>query len=354
MNESHASVIESVELRPGYRVPRLINGSWQLAAGHRLGAAPPDLDATADALCQLVDAGLDTFDGADIYTGVETLIGKVIARRPGRVRMHTKCVPDLDALPGLERDYIDKIVERSLRRLGVECLDLVQLHWWDFAIPGHVEAMGYLADQQRAGKIRLLGVTNYDTPHLRELVAAGFDIATHQVQYSLLDRRPAGPMTALCQQHRIHLLGYGTLAGGFLTDRFLGRLNPVEGFDNRSQVKYRLVIDEYGGWQQFQQLLAELDELARRYDVSLANLAIRATLERPAVAAAIVGSRGPAHLSSNLRTFSIHLSDEDRAQLDELFASPHGPQGDVYSLEREKGGRHAAIMRYGLNASAPD
>ncbi len=345
---------ETIELRPGYRVPRLINGGWQLSDGHRIGAAAPDLEATADALCELVDAGLDTFDGADIYTGVEALIGKVIARRPGKVHMHTKCVPDLAALPNLKAADLRRIVERSLRRLGVERLDLVQLHWWDFDIPGHVEAMGWLADLQREGKIRLLGVTNYDTPHLRQLLEAGFDIATHQVQYSLLDRRPAGAMAALCAEHDIHLLCYGTLAGGFLTDRFLGLLDPIEGFENRSQVKYRLVIDEYGGWPQFQNLLAEVDELARRYDASLANLAVRLVLDRPAVAAAILGSRGTAHLVSNLKTFAIHLSDEDRAQADQIFERDLGPRDDVYSVEREKGGRHAAIMRYGLNASAPD
>jgi aryl-alcohol dehydrogenase-like predicted oxidoreductase len=346
--------IECLELRPGYRVPRLINGAWQLADGHRLGAASPDLEATADALCQLVDAGFYAFDGADIYTGVEALIGKVIARRPGRVRMHTKCVPDLADLPGLRREQVARIVDRSLRRLGVERLDLVQFHWWDFGIPGHVEAMGWLAEQQRAGKIHLLGVTNYDTAHLAELVDAGFDIASHQVQYSLLDRRPAGQMTGLCREHGIHLLSYGTLAGGFLTDRWLGRLDPVDGFENRSQVKYRLVIDEYGGWRHFQQLLAELDEPARRHGVSLANLAVRAVLDRPAVGAAILGSRGPAHLASNRRTFALRLDAEDRRLLEEIFARHEGPAGDVYALEREKGSRHAAIMRYGLNASAPD
>lgn len=346
--------LEFIELRPGYRIPRLINGGWQLAEGHRLGSAAPDLDETADALCQLVDAGLDTFDGADIYTGVEALIGKVIARRPGRVRMHTKCVPDLDALPGLSREYVRRIVDRSLRRLGVERLDLVQMHWWDFSIPGHVEAMGWLADLQRDGLIHLLGVTNYDTPHLRELLDAGFDIATHQVQYSLLDQRPAGPMTDLCLARGIHLLCYGTLAGGFISDRFLGRLDPVEGFENRSQVKYRLMVDEFGGWSRFQQLLADLDEVARRHRVSVANVAVRMVLDRPAVGAAILGSRGPNHLASNLRTFTLAFDEEDRARAAELFAGHVGPSGDVYSVEREKGGRHAAIMRYGLNASAPD
>jgi aryl-alcohol dehydrogenase-like predicted oxidoreductase len=344
---------ERVELGPGYRIPRLIHGGWQLSEGHRLNPTATSRERVIGELVAMVDRGFDTFDCADIYTGVEILLGEVVARRPGQVQVHTKCVPDLDVLPTISRAYVERLIDRSLRRLRLERLDLVQFHWWDFAIPGHVETVSWLADLQRAGKIRLLGVTNYDSAHLEELLAAGLEVASHQVQYSLLDKRPAGAMAELCARRGVALLCYGTLAGGFLTDRYLGRLAPLDVVDNRSLIKYRLIIEEAGGWSRFQMLLSDLDDIARRHGASVANVALRAVLDQPCVAAAIVGCRDAAHLGDNLRAFALELSPADRALLAELFAQP-GPKGDVYVLEREREGRHAAIMRYGLNAAAGD
>ncbi|NIN67522.1 MAG: aldo/keto reductase, partial [Anaerolineae bacterium] len=80
-------------------------------------------------------------------------------------------------------------IDGSLLRLGVDRLDLVQFHWWDYDVPGYLDAAGWLADLLTAGKIRALGVTNFDTYHLRELVGAGIPIVSNQTQYSLLDRR---------------------------------------------------------------------------------------------------------------------------------------------------------------------
>ena len=130
--------------------------------------------AVAD-LVAFCEAGIDTFDCADIYTGVEELIGAFrpeYARRHGaaalrRVKVHTKCVPDLDRLASIDRAYVRAIVDRSLKRLACERLDLVQFHWWDYAVPGCVEAAFWLDELRREGKIDLLGGTNFDTPRTR-------------------------------------------------------------------------------------------------------------------------------------------------------------------------------------------
>ena len=212
------------------------------------------------------------------------------------VQVHTKYVPDLDRLPTHSRADVVRGVDRSLARLGVERLDLVQLHWWDYDVPGYVEAAAWLDELRRAGKIRHVGLTNFDQTRLEEIVAAGVPIVSHQVQYSVLDRRPADGMATLCARHGIGLLCYGALAGGFLSERYLGRADPAAPLENRSLVKYRLIIDEFGGWDRFQEMLAALGAVAARHGVGIGAVAIRWVLDQPGVSGVIVGARHARHL----------------------------------------------------------
>ncbi|HSL82277.1 MAG TPA: aldo/keto reductase, partial [Thermoanaerobaculia bacterium] len=349
---------------PGYSVPRVIHGAWQLSAGHRGAAGAPDREEAVQGLLRLAEAGFDTFDCADIYTGVEELLGEVLRawrRRGGErpapeLRVHTKLVPDLAALPDLDRGYVERVVERSLRRLGVERLDLVQLHWWDWSIPGYVEAAGWLDDLRRAGKVRLVGVTNFDAERLAEVLDAGVPVVSNQVQHSLLDRRPEGALAELAERRGVALLGYGALAGGFLTDRWLGAPEPpspakapATALPNRSLAKYRLILDEFGPWRLFQDLLQTLARIGRRHDAPLAAVALRAALDRPGAATAVLGATGARHLPDTLRALDLPLDDHDRAALEAVLARAQGPTGPVYALERDPTGPHAAIMRYDLN-----
>ena len=233
----------------------------------------------------------------------------------------------------------------------------MQFACWDYAVPRYVETAVWLDEQRSAGKIRLLGATNFDVPHLAELVEAGVPLVAHQVQYSLLDRRPERgssgggmpqrSMVEFCREHGIHLLAYGTLGGGFLSRRYLGRPDPEPPLANRSLVKYRLMIDELGGWSRLQDLLGRLERIATRHGVSIANVAVRWTLQQGGVAAAVVGAFDAGHLEDNLRVFDLELDEEDLRSL-EPFADA-GPPGDVYAAERVRDGRHAAIMKYNLN-----
>ena len=338
-------------------IPQPIKGGWQLAGGH--GAVDAER-AVAD-MFAFAESGVTAFDCADIYTGVEVLIG--LFRRWWRGthgpnaphgRVHTKCVPDLDLLPTLSRADLERTIDRSLRRLGVGRLDLVQFHWWDFAVPGFTEAALHLAAMQREGKIAELGVTNCDTPHLRALLDAGVPVVAHQVQLSLLDRRALGAMSTLCDARGVRLLAYGALAGGFLHERWLGASAPAEPLENRSLVKYRLIIDECGGWEAFQRLLAVLARIAARHEVQVGAVALRWVLDRPTAAAAIVGARNAAHLAATLAAPDLRFTPDDSAELSRVLESVRCPPGDVYELERAPGGRHAAIMRYGLNRAAGD
>jgi aryl-alcohol dehydrogenase-like predicted oxidoreductase len=349
MNRSEPDAVDRCELAPGYSVPRIISGGWQLSRGHR--QADFDPGSAVRQLQRLANAGLDTFDCGDIYVGVEALLGKLLRVSPD-AQVHTKFVPDRDALPHIDRKHVEGIIDRSLRRLGVERLDLVQFAWWDYQVPGYVETALWLDEQRRAGKIRLLGATNFDVSHLAEIVEAGVPLVAHQVQYSLLDRRPERGMVELCRQHGVHLLAYGTLGGGFLSEHYLDRPDPTPPLANRSLVKYRLMIDEFGSWDRFQELLATLGRIASRHGVSIANVATRWTLEKAGVAAAIVGAFDAGHLDDNLKVFSFDLAEEDLHDL--VPFADAGPVGDVYAAERLPEGRHAAIMKYNLNRGASD
>ena len=337
-------------LLDGYDFPRLINGGWQLSTGH--ARQPFNQERVLRELEELVRAGLTAFDCADIYDGVEELLGE-LRRRLGptglSIQIHTKFVPDRSALPTVNKRYVERIINRSLQRLGTERLDLVQYHWWDFSVPGWIDTALWLDDLRRAGKIVRIGMTNTDVAHLAEILEAGVPIATNQVQYSLLDRRPEHGLADFCREQGIQLLCYGTLAGGFLSQRYLGVSQPQAPLPNRSLTKYGLIIEESGGWEAFQSLLTVLDRIAQSHRSTIANVATRWVLDQPAVAAAIIGTTGSRHLTSNLSTFALQLDHQDREKIKAALAGRPGPPGDAYSLERDWRGAHARIMWTDLN-----
>jgi aryl-alcohol dehydrogenase-like predicted oxidoreductase len=209
--------METVEPAPGYRISRIVKGNWQLAERH--GGSYAAADAIPD-MRRFVEAGIDAFDCADHYMGVEELIGAFRRRHPElarRIKVHTKIVPDSAILSGIAKSDIAHIVDRARRRLGQERLDLAQFHWWAYDVPGYVESMAWLAEMQREGKIDLIGVTNFDVRRLGEILVAGIKIASNQLQYSAIDRRPDRGMVELCRRHGIALQCYGSVGGGFFS-----------------------------------------------------------------------------------------------------------------------------------------
>ncbi|MBW8723757.1 MAG: aldo/keto reductase [Inquilinus limosus] len=349
--------MQRIRLAPDYEISRVIRGGWQMSSGH--GTVRSD-DPVAD-LVAFADAGITTFDCADIYTGVEEMIGRFRrhyrdlrgAEALGRIKVHTKYVPDLDILPRIQKADVERVIDQSLRRLGLERLDLVQFHWWDYAAPRWREAALWLEELRRAGKIHKVSGTNFDTDHMLEIVRAGVPLTTMQVQYSLLDRRPERRMAKAAADHGVSFLCYGTVAGGFLGDRWLGVAEPaVDALENRSLVKYKLIIDDLGGWDLFQALLRALRQVADRHGRDIATVASAAMLSRPGVAAVIVGARNRDHLAANLAISDIALTEADHALIDGALAGARELEGDVYTLERDRHGRHGAIMKYNLNKGA--
>jgi aryl-alcohol dehydrogenase-like predicted oxidoreductase/enamine deaminase RidA (YjgF/YER057c/UK114 family) len=282
-----------------------------------------------------VDRGLTTFDMADHYGSSEVIAGAFHQRRPGSAQLLTKWVPE----PGpLSAEDVRQAVDRARTRMRTGCLDLLQFHAWSYTHPGWLDAIFALDALRQEGWIRHLGLTNTDTAHLRMLLSSGVPIVSNQVCYSLLDQRARGAMTELCLERGVGLLAFGTLAGGFLTDRWLGRTEPdAADLKTWSEMKYFRFIQAAGGWAPFQALLETVRRVAARRGVSMANVASRAILEAPAVAGVIIGARlgRSEHIDDTLALASFELDDEDRAALEEAMAALDpipGDCGDEYRV----------------------
>ena len=207
-----------------------------------------------------------------------------------------------------------------------------------------------LKDLRDAGKIAEIGVTNFNVAQLRKLVEAGVPIASNQPQYSPIDLRPEKKMIDYCLGFGARQLCYGTLAGGFFSKDWLGKPEPKGDFGNRSRTKYKLIIDEFGGWALFQDLLAAFADIAERHGATIGQVALRWALDRRGVAAAIVGATSARHLAENIGVFDVTLTPEDEAAIQGVLDRSTELPGDCYDLERDKDGRHGSIMRYNQNA----
>jgi aryl-alcohol dehydrogenase-like predicted oxidoreductase len=299
---------------------RILNGMWQVSGGH--GRINPQ--AAIQAMFAYVDAGFTTWDLADHYGPAEDLIGEfrrqLIASRGeaalANIQAFTKWVPR----PGkMTRKIVEDNINISLRRMDVSALDLMQFHWWEYRDNNYLDALKYMGELQAEGKIKHLALTNFDTEHLQIITEAGIKIVSNQVQYSLVDRRPQVNMAKFCQEHDIKLFTYGSVCGGLLSEKYLGQPEP-RGFDlnTTSLKKYKNMIDAWGGWGLFQQLLSTLKQIADKHQVSIANVAVNYILHQPAVGGVIVGARlGIAeHLEDNARVFGFSLDAEDVEKID--------------------------------------
>ena len=318
----------------------MLNGMWQVSGAH--GRIDP-----ARALAQMFayhDAGLTTWDLADHYGPAEDFIGAFRRRfatergddRLAQIQALTKWVPH----PGrMSRRVVEDAIGIALARMGVDRLDLLQFHWWDYGDQRYLDALRHLADLQADGKIRHLALTNFDTERLGVVAGHGIRVVSNQVQYSLIDRRPEARMAAFCADHEITLLAYGTLLGGLLAEKYLGRPEPrAFELDTASLQKYKHMIDAWGGWTLFQELLGVLKEIAGKHAVGIANVGVRYVLDRRAVAGVIVGARlGIAeHIEDNARTFGFTLDAGDLARIEAVLARSRdlmaliGDCGDEY------------------------
>lgn len=192
---------------------------------------------------------------------------------------------------------------------------------------------------QSQGKIAHIGLTNTNASHLKMLIDSGFKIATNQVPCSVIDRRVSrGKLNELCLKNDVGLLCYGTLLGGFLSEKWLGEEEPADINElNWSLRKYLRFIWAAGGWDGYQGVLQALSTVALKHKVPISAVATRYVLDIPSVKGVIVGTRLGAnsekYIASNLQAFAFALDDEDSALIakaQEALADLPGDCGDEY------------------------
>ncbi|MFM6312497.1 MAG: aldo/keto reductase [Dolichospermum sp.] len=289
-----------------------------------------------DSMFQYVDSGFTTWDLADHYGPAEDFIGEfrrqLIATRGEEAVNHIQAFTKWVPRPGkMTKKLVEENIDISLRRMNVKSLDLMQFHWWEYRDNNYLDALKYMVELQTEGKIKHLALTNFDTEHLQIITAAGIKIVSNQVQFSLVDRRPQVNMVNFCQEHDIKLFTYGTVCGGLLSEKYLQKPEPKGSEINTTSLrKYKQMIDNWGGWGLFQELLNTLKTIADKHQASIANVAVNYILNQPAVGGVIVGARlGIAeHLSDNARVFSFNLDAEDIGKIDTV--SQHSR--DLYQL----------------------
>ena len=316
------------ELAPGLTICRALTGLWQIADLERDGNKVNPHEA-AQSMKAYVDAGFTTFDMADHYGSAEEITGVFRQTYGGNAaQFFTKWVPSPDSIT---KDQVRKAVELALTRMQTDRIDLMQFHAWQYAHPSWVDCLFWLQELKEEGLIKHLGLTNFDTAHLSIVVNSGIEVVSNQVCYSLLDQRAAGELTALCLKHGVKLLAFGTVAGGFLSEKWLGKPEPVLNESlTWSQMKYKRFIDAAGGWDQFQDLLQSLDSIAKKHQVGIANIASHYIMTRPAVAGVIIGARlgKSEHIVDNERLFSFQLDESDETQLRQVLHTLSRIPGD--------------------------
>jgi aryl-alcohol dehydrogenase-like predicted oxidoreductase len=329
------------QLAPNLTISKIVNGMWQVAGGHGY----IDHKLAIEDMVRYHDAGFTSWDLADIYGPAEDFIGdfrRKLSSLKGteevnKVQALTKWVPQPRIIT---RSNVNESIQRSLRRMGVSSLDLLQFHWWDYNNPYYMDALRYLSDLRDEGIIKHLGLTNFDTERMQIMVDSDIRFVSNQVQYSIIDRRPEVKMIPFCIKHNISLLAYGSICGGLMSERYLERTQSPSAadLDTLSLRKYKKMIDAWGGWPLFQELLSTLNRIAQKYDVGIANVATRYILDKPAVVGVIIGARlGISdHINNNAQVFNFSLDKSDYNDIEAVCTKSNnlfdsiGDCGDEY------------------------
>lgn len=292
-------------------------GTWAIGGGAWWG--PTDAQEAERAIRAAIDAGINLIDTAPMYGfgRAEEIVGRAIRGRRDRVVIATKCGLWYDddrgsewfAFEGrtvrrsLRPDTIRIEVERSLQRLGVDCIDLYQTHWP--AMPPEetpiAATMACLLDLQRQGKIRAIGASNVTPAQMDEYRAVG-PLSACQPRYSLLDRRIERDVLPYCHHHGIAVLAYSPLEQGLLTGR-IGMDRTFSPGEYRNMIPWfrpenrRRVLGMLDGWR----------DLCEAHRCTLGQLVLAWTVAQPGLTVALVGARKVAHAIENAAAGSLSL-----------------------------------------------
>lgn len=282
------------------------------------------------------------------------MLGQVRREAGGRfdIRVHTR-VTQIGAAP-LTPAEIGARVDRARRRLGQDRLDLVQLQWWNLALPGWIAAGEALAALARAGALAHVGVTNFPAAAMVALLDAGVKLVSNQVQMSLLDTRAGRALAPIARARGVKILAYGPLAGGFLGPAWRGR--PAPPAAPTATVKfppvYRALVDRLGGWAWLQALLDALAEIGTRHAVAIPVVALAWLKQAGDAAAILVGLGSTRRAPDILAAEALVLTEADLALLDAVLARRGPIAEDVAAFERDRL-LSAIAAEYSAGAAAP-
>ena len=292
-----------------------------------------------------VERGGNFIDTADVYSrGVsEEIVGRWLAARPGlrdQLVIATKGRFPMGDGPndaGLTRTHLSRALDASLRRLGVETVDLYQAHAWDPLTPIE-ETLGFFEDAVRAGKIRYAGVSNFLGWQLQKTAllarsAGRPPIATLQPQYNLLVRDIEFELVEVCGNENVGILPWSPLAGGWLTGKYRRDEHPTGatrlGEDPRRGMEaYAPRNAQERTWQ----VIDAVRQVAEGRGVSMSQVALAWVADRPSVSSVILGARTVEQLGDNLGAAGLHLSEQETALLTQASAPivsdyPYGGPG---------------------------
>ena len=311
---------------------RILNGMWQVAGGH----GQINSESAIKDMQRYQELGFTTWDLADIYGPAESLIGEFSKKNEYDFQAFTKFVPN----PGpMSNSIVTHYIDESLKKMNTDCIDLLQFHWWDYQDSSYLDALKHLSKLQNEGKIKHLGLTNFDTERIKIIIENNFKIISNQVQYSILDQRPEKIMVPFFIKYGIQILSYGTLLGGFFSEKYLNVDEPTRAdLTTASLQKYKNMIDIWGGWQLFQELLEILSIISKKHNCSIANIATRFILDKPQVAGVIIGARLGItdHRKDNSKVFDLKLDQNDLSLISTITSKSNdlfnaiGDCGDEY------------------------
>jgi aryl-alcohol dehydrogenase-like predicted oxidoreductase len=302
----------------GLEITRVGFGAWAIGGdGWEFGWGPQEDDESVAAIQHALEQGINWIDTAAAYGfgRSEQVVGRALEGVAERPHVFTKCSllegPDRRVIHNLRRDSVLAEAEASLERLGIDAIDLYQIHW---PIPEAdiEEGWSALAELKEQGLVRHIGVSNFDVEQLHRIQQIA-PVETLQPPYSLVAREVEDQILPYCQREDIGVIAYSPMGSGLLTGRMTRE--RIDGLPEDDWRKHDTRFQE----PQLSRHLAQVERLkavAQRYDATPGAVAVAWTLRNPAVDGAIVGFRRPDQVDPILTAAGLELTDDDVAEIE--------------------------------------
>ena len=312
----------------GLRVSALTLGTMTFGGKDRFSlVGDTDVAGATRQIDMCLDRGVNFIDTADVYSGgvSEEILGKAIKDRRDRVLIASKARMPMGDGPndaGLSRHHLIEGCEASLRRMGIDHIDLFQVHEWDGQTPLE-ETLEALDTLVKSGKVRYVGASNYAGWQLMKALAVsdrhGYQrFVTQQIYYSLQSRDAEYELVPMALDQGIGILVWSPLAGGLLSGKFRRADKGLEG----SRALTDWAEPPVRNKEQLLDTIEVLVEIGEAHGVSAAQVALAWLLGRPGVVSLIIGARTDEQLEDNLAAAELQLSDDERARLEEVSRPP--------------------------------